>query len=76
MQNDVKAVGAIVGAASAVGGTSSVTVATITSSAPGILGALGFATTTTVALPVAGIVAVAGLVGYGLSKGKQQARRY
>ena len=37
MQNDVKAVGAIVGAASAVGGTSSVTVATITSSAPGIL---------------------------------------
>jgi hypothetical protein len=33
------------------------------------LSALGFATTTTVALPVAGIVAVAGLVGYGLCKG-------
>ncbi|MEB3356952.1 MAG: hypothetical protein VKK04_09515 [Synechococcales bacterium] len=66
--DDMKIVSAITGAA-AVTGTSSVTVATITSSAPGILGVLGFTTTTTVALPVAGIVATAGLVGYGIYKG-------
>ena len=51
------------------------TVATVTSSVPGILGVLGFTTTTTVALPVAGIVAAAGLVGLGLYKGVEFARK-
>jgi hypothetical protein len=64
----------IVGAATAIGGTSTVTVATVTTSAPGILGAIGMTTTTTVALPVAGVLAVAGLVGYGLYKGAQYAQ--
>ena len=43
--------------------------------APGILGVIGFTTTTTVALPVAGIVAVAGLVGFGIFKGVEMARQ-
>jgi hypothetical protein len=43
-------------------------VATITSSAPGLLGIIGLTTTTTVALPVAGIVAGAGLATYGVVK--------
>ena len=50
-------------------GTGSVTVATITSSAPGILGVIGFTTTTIVTLPVAGVAAVAALVGFGVYKG-------
>lgn len=66
--DDLKVVGAITSAAAATG-TGSVTIATVTSSAPGILGVLGFTTTTTVALPVAGIVAAAGLVGFGIYKG-------
>ncbi len=45
------------------------TIATITSPAPGILGVLGFTTTTTVALPVAGILAAGGLVLFGIYKG-------
>ena len=72
--DDLKVVGAITGAAVATG-TGSVTVATLTSSAPGILGVLGFTTTTTVALPVAGIVATSGLVGYGVYKGVEFARK-
>lgn len=67
MIDDAKALGAIAATASAAG-TGSVTVATISSSAPGILGALGFATTTTVALPVAGVVAAGGLLCYGAYK--------
>lgn len=42
---------------------------------PGILGAIELTTTTTVALPVAGVVAVAGLVGYGVYKGIQFVQR-
>jgi len=72
--DDLKMVGAITSAAAATG-TGSVTIATITSSAPGILGAIGFTTTTTVALPVAGVVAVAGLVGFGVYKGIKIARQ-
>jgi hypothetical protein len=72
--DDFKIVGAITGTAAAAG-TGTVTIATITSSAPGILGVLGFATTTTVALPVAGIVAVAGLIGFGVYKGVELARK-
>ena len=66
-ENDVKALGAIAATASAAG-TGSITVATITSTAPGILGVLGFTTTATVALPVAGLVAAGGLFGYGFYK--------
>lgn len=66
-ENDVKALGAIAATASAAG-TGSITVATITSTAPGILGVLGFTTTTTVALPVAGLVAAGGLLGFGFCK--------
>ncbi len=66
-EDDVKALGAIAAKASAAG-TGSITVATITSTAPGILGVLGFATTTAVALPVAGIVAAGGLFGFGFYK--------
>ncbi|MEG5175910.1 hypothetical protein [Microcoleus sp. B3-D7] len=72
--DDLKMVGAITSAAAATG-TGSVTIATITSSAPGILGAIGFTTTTTVALPVAGVVAVAGLVAFGVFKGVEMARK-
>jgi hypothetical protein len=73
--NSLKTVSAITSAA-AMTGTGSVTVAVITSPAPGILGLLGFTTTTTVALPVAGIVAVAGLVGFGIYKGVKYARNH
>ena len=66
-EDDAKALGAIAATAS-VAGTGSVTVATITSTAPGILGVLGFTTTTAVALPVAGIVAAGGLFGFGAYK--------
>jgi hypothetical protein len=66
-ENDVNALATIAGTASAAG-TGSVTVATITSTAPGILGVLGFTTTTTVALPVAGLVAAGGLLGFGFCK--------
>jgi hypothetical protein len=72
--DDLKMVGAITSAAAATG-TGSVTIATITSSAPGILGAIGFTTTTTITLPVAGVVAVAGLVGFGIYKGVEMARQ-
>jgi hypothetical protein len=66
-EDDAKALVAIAGTASAAG-TGSVTVATITSTAPGILGVLGFTTTTTVALPVVGLVAAGGLIGFGFWK--------
>lgn len=72
--DDLKIVGAITSAAAATG-TGSVTIATVTSSAPGILGVLGFTTTTAVTLPVAGIVAAAGLVGFGFYKGVKFARK-
>ncbi|MEG5051670.1 MULTISPECIES: hypothetical protein [unclassified Microcoleus] len=65
--DDLKIVGAITSAAAATG-TGSLTIATITSSAPGILGVIGFTTTTTVALPIAGVVAVGGLLAFGFLK--------
>lgn len=64
-----------IGSAAAAFGTSSVTIATITSSAPGILGVIGFTTTTTVTLPVAGVVAAGALVGFGVIKGVEIARQ-
>ena|GEM_PF-2380106 len=72
--DNLKIVGAITSAAAATG-TGSVTIATVTSSASGILGVLGFTTTTTVALPVAGILAAAGLVAFGAYKGVEIARK-
>lgn len=65
---DSAILGAITAASSTVAGLGSVTVATVTSTAPGILGVLAFTTTTAVALPAAGIVAVAGLAAYGVKK--------
>ncbi|GJD20669.1 hypothetical protein RIVM261_056250 [Rivularia sp. IAM M-261] len=73
MLDDAKALGTIAASAGAAG-AGSITVATITSSAPGILGVLGFITTTAVTLPIAGVVAAAGLVGYGLYKGIKAAQ--
>jgi hypothetical protein len=74
--DDIKAIGAIATAVgtSAGAGAGAISIATITSSAPGILGVIGFTTTTTVALSITGVVAVAGLVGYGLYKGVQKAQ--
>jgi hypothetical protein len=71
--NDVKAVGAIVTGAASLG-FAPIPVATVVSSAPGILGALGLTVTTTVTLPVAGVVAAGGLLGYGIYKGMQAAQ--
>lgn len=70
----MKAIAGIVTAAGTSAGAGAISVATITSSAPGFLGIIGFTTTTTVALPVAGIVGVAGLLGYGIWKGIQYAQ--
>ena len=50
------------------------TFATLTSLAPGILGVIGFTTTTTVA-PVAGLVAAGALVAFGAYKGVEIARK-
>jgi hypothetical protein len=72
--DDIKAIGAIATAVGTSAGAGAISVATITSSAPGILGVIGFTTTTTVALPITGVVALAGLVGYGLYKGIQKAQ--
>lgn len=71
--NEMKAIGAIVTSAAAAG-TSTIPVATITSSAPGVLGVLGLTTTTTVTLPVAGVVAAAGLIAFGIYRGVQAAQ--
>jgi hypothetical protein len=64
---DLEALGAIAGFSSAAAAAhlGSITVATITSAAPGIAGWLGFTATTVVALPVAGVVAAGGILGYG-----------
>jgi hypothetical protein len=66
-EDDVNALATIAGTATAAG-TGSITVATITAPAAGILGVIGFTTTTTVALPVAGLVAAGGLLWFGACK--------
>ncbi len=66
--DDAKIIGGIAASAAGSAGAGSITVATVTASAPGLLGVIGFTTTTTVALPVAGIVAGAGLATYGAMK--------
>ena len=65
MLDETKALGAIVATASTVGGSIPIT---ISSTAPGLMGVLGFTTTTVVALPVGGIVAAGGLLCYGAYK--------
>ena len=70
MSNHAKAIGAISSAAAAAG-TGSITVATYTTAAPGILGAIGLTTTATVAVPAAGIVAVGGLLYFGARQVKK-----
>ncbi len=71
LNQDVLAVSSIAAASSAAASLGSITVATVTTAAPGILGWVGLTTTTVIALPAAGIVAGAGLVGYGVYKGIQ-----
>jgi hypothetical protein len=65
---DSKTLGAIAAASSAAAGLGSITVATVTTTAPGILGIIGFTTTSVVALPAAGIVAGVGLAAFGVKK--------
>lgn len=74
MDNLMKTAAAITGTA-AVGAGGTVTVATITSPAAGLLGVIGLTTTTTVALPLTAIVAVSGAVGYGIYKGVKYAQQ-
>jgi hypothetical protein len=73
--DDMKAIAGLVTAAGTSAGAGSITVATLTSSAPGILGAIGLTTTTTVALPIAAIVGVGGLLGYGIWQGIKHAQK-
>jgi hypothetical protein len=76
---DKKAVAAIASASAAAAGLGSVTVAVITSTAPawGPLGWLGLTTVTvtTVALPVAGVVAAAGAATWGAYRVARAVRR-
>lgn len=69
MLDDAKAISTIGTAAAA--GTSTIIVATYTTAAPGILGAIGLTTTATVAVLIAGVVAVGGLLCYGAMKVKK-----
>lgn len=70
MLDDAKTVSAIATSAAAAG-TATIPIATYTTAAPGILGAVGLTTTATVAVPVAGVVAVGGLLAYGAIKVKK-----
>ena len=72
---EITAVGAIATTIASSTGVGSITVATLTTSAPGILGAIGLTTTTAVTLPVAGIFGVSALVGYGVYKGVSMATK-
>jgi uncharacterized membrane protein len=67
-EDDVKALASIAGTVASAVGAGSIVVAEITAPAAGILGVVGFTTTTTVALPVAGLVAAGGLLGFGFCK--------
>lgn len=69
---DQKAIAGLGAAAAAIPG--SVTVATVTAPAPGILGVIGLTTTTAVTLPVAGVVVVGAALGYGICKGMGAAK--
>ena len=76
MENaDLKAVGAIATTVASSAGLGSITVATLTTSAPRILGAIGLTSTTAVTLPVTGIVGASALLGFGVYKGIQMAKK-
>jgi len=68
MSEDVKTLAAIASTTASTVGAGSIVVAEITAPASGLLGVLGFTTTTTVALPIAGIVAAGSLLCYGAYK--------
>jgi hypothetical protein len=70
-ENDVNALASIAGTAASAVGAGSIVVAEITAPAAGLLGFLGVTTTTTVALPVAGIVAAGGLLWFGACKAQE-----
>lgn len=72
MLDDVKALTAIVGTAASAFGAGSIVVAEITAPAAGVLGFLGFTTTSVVTVPVAGVVTVGGLLSYGAYKVHQK----
>lgn len=65
MLYDVNALAAIANTAASAFSAGSIVVAKITVPARGVLGDLGFTKTTTVAVPVVGVVVVGGLIGYG-----------
>ncbi len=71
LEDDAKAIAALAGTAASALGAGSIVVAEITAPAAGILGAVGLTTTTTVALPVAGLVAAGSLLWFGWSKGQE-----
>ena len=73
MSLEAKTLGALAASASSIPG--SITVATITTPASGIAGILGFTATTAVTLPLAGVVAASAVVGYGVYKGVQAAKK-
>jgi hypothetical protein len=70
-ENDVKVLASMAGTAASAVGAGSIVVAEITAPAAGILGVVGFTTTTTVALPVAGLVAAGSLLWFGWSKAQE-----
>ena len=74
-EDDVNALAAIAGTAAANIAAGSIVVAEVTSPATGILGVLGFTATTTVALPVASVIAVGGLLCFGWSKAQEFSKR-
>jgi len=71
LEDDAKALVALAGTAASAVGAGSIVVAEITAPAAGILGVVGLTTTTTVALPVAGLVAAGSLIWLGLSKAQE-----
>ena len=75
--NQITPVGAITAAVSSAAtltGGGSITIATVTTTAPGILGAIGLTTTSAVAVPVAAVAAVAVVAGVGIFYGVKMAQ--
>ena len=75
MIDDAKTIGALAATVASSAGAGSVTVATITAPAPGILGVIGLTTNTTVALPIVGVACVTVVAGYGVYKGIKMAQK-
>ena len=67
----MKALASIAGTAASDISAGSIVVAEVTAPAAGLLGFLGVTTTTTIALPVAGIVAAGGLLWFGACKAQE-----